>query len=274
MNCSTNNFGRSGPADSGELKAIMFALLSCFLFITFLTVVHRRATRSDRRISKIRSHPPPEPVMPVAAPEIAEPPPPDMYTRFREVPPNFRGISFVTRSYGNYQLSDGTNRDLVLVDGRFRVHGESQHWFDLNDVQYTDLTGDESPEAIVVMTHLECDRMCDGGKSLVYVYSRDNGVMNEILKYESGSGIQGCSLKSLTVKKKQLTLDSFGKCPPPPGIIDDFIRRDTYDLTRVEFFFNGNELVPKKKTFLTLPNRGEVSDGVVVRIDDDRTPDL
>jgi len=98
--------------------------------------------------------------------------------------------------------------------------------------------------------------------------------MNEILKYESGSGIQGCSLKSLTVKKKQLTLDSFGKCPPPPGIIDDFIRRDTYDLTRVEFFFNGNELVPKKKTFLTLPNRGEVSDGIVVRIDDDRTPDL
>ena len=42
------------------------------------------------------------------------------------------------------------------------------------------------------------------------------------------------------------------------------------------FFFNGKQLVPKKKTFLTLPNNGEsiyggeVTYGVSVRIDDDR----
>ena len=47
--------------------------------------------------------------------------------------------------------------NLVLIDGQFREFSEiRQHWFDLNDVFYTDLTGDGSPEAIVMLTHLEC----------------------------------------------------------------------------------------------------------------------
>jgi hypothetical protein len=272
MKCSINRFTPSRPADSGELKAILFALGACFLFIGFLTVAQRRAPRHTR--GRVYVSQPRPPALP--APEIqVEPPPPpvDMYARFREVPASFHGINFATRSYGNYQLSDGTNRNLVLIDGQFREFGDSQHWFDLNDVVYTDLTGDGRPEAIVLMTHLECGRMCDGGKNLVYVYSQ-NYPLQEILKYESGSGIEGCSLKSLVVKNRQLTLDLFGKCPPPPGIIDEFIKRETYDLTRVEFFFNGKQLVLKKKTYLTLPNTGEVTSGVDIRIDDDRASEL
>jgi len=266
MKCFSNSF--SGPAEPSEVKAVLFALLSCFLFIGFLTVVQRRSIRSETRVTKFRAYAPPAPEMPVPPLEVPQPPlPPDMNARFRVVPASFRGIDFATRSYGNYQLSNGTNRELVLIDGQFREFGNSQHWFDLNDVYYTDLTGDGSPEAIVMLTHLECGRMCDGGKNLIYVYSQ-NHPLEEILKYESGSGIEGCSLKSLTVDKKQLTLDLFGKCPPPSGILDDFVKRETYDLTRVEFFFNGRKLVEKKKTFLTLPNRGEVSYGVDVRISD------
>ena len=269
MKCFTNSFSFSGPSDPAEVKAVLFALLACFLFIGFLTVAQRRTIPVERRVTKVRSYPPPPPVMP--APVMAEPRPPDLNSRFRVVPSNFRGIDFATRSYGNYQFSSGTNRELVLVDGQFREFGNSQNWFDLNDVFYTDLTGDGSPEAIVMLTHLECGRMCDGGKNLIYVYSQ-NHPLQEILKYESGSGIEGCSLKSLTVNNGKLELDLFGKCPPPSGIIDDFVKRETYDLTRVEFFFNGKQLVPKKKTVVTVPNNNEVSYGVDVRIDDERTP--
>lgn len=201
-----------------------------------------------------------------------------MNTKFRVVPSNFSGIDFRTRSYGSYQLSDGRNRELVLVDGQLREFGNSQqHWFDLKDVFYTDLTSDGSPEAIVMLTHLECGQLCDGGKDLVYVYSQDypqDYPMNEILEYESGSGLAGCSLKSLTVKNRKLTLDLFGKCPPGSGIIGEFVHQDTYDLTRIEFFFNGKQLVPKKTTLHTVPNRGEINYGVDVRIDDDRTPPI
>jgi hypothetical protein len=273
MKCFRNSFNPSAPADAGEVKAILFALVSCFIFIGFLTAFQGRSVKVAKTSTRIRVYAPPPPEMPVPPLRVPDAPsPPDMNARFREVPPNFRGIDFATRSYGNYEFSNGTNRELVLVDGQFREFGNSQqNWFDLNDVVYTDLTGDGSPEAIVLLTHLECGRMCDGGKNLVYIYSQ-NHPLQEILKYESGSGIEGCSLKSLTVKNRQLTLDLFGKCPPPSGIIDDFIQRETYDLTRVEFFFNGKQLVPKKKTVLTLPNRGEVSYGVEVRIDDKSSP--
>jgi hypothetical protein len=260
MKCSMNSFKGCGLADRAEFKAILFALASCFIFIGFLVAINRSPSRIVRSTTKVHISPPPPP----PAPRVTERPP-DKNQQFRVVPSNFRGLDFSSRSYGDYRLSNGTIRDLVLIDGQFREFGDSQHWFDLNDVFYTDLTGDGSPEAIVMMTHIECGRICDGGKNLIYVYSMSPR-LQEILKYESGSGMQGCSLKSLTVDNKHLTLDSFGKCPPAPGIINDFVRYETYDLTRIEFAFNGNRLVPKRKTFLTLPNNQEVSYGVDVRI--------
>jgi hypothetical protein len=266
MKCSMNSFKCSGLVDRAELKAIVFALAPCVLFIGFLVAVHRSAERNFRTTTKIHIPPPAPP-----APRVTERLP-DKNEAFRVVPSNFRGLDFGLRSYGDYRLSNGSIRDLVLVNGQFREFGDTSHWFDLNDVFYTDLTGDGVPEAIVMMTHVECGRMCDGGKNLIYVYSQ-NPRLQEILKYESGSGIEGCSLKSLTVENKQLTLDSFGKCPPAPGIISDFVRYDTYDLTRTEFAFNGKRLVPKKKTFLTFSDKPGVNYEVEVRINESRTPD-
>ena len=259
------------PADPAEKKAIMFALLSCFLFIGFLTVVTRSAPRKGKPGPKVVvSVPAPLPPIPPAPVGVAERPP-DLNSRFRVVPSNFRGIDFATRSYGNYRLSNGANRELVLVDGQFREFSESSHWFDLDDVFYTDLTGDGSPEAIVMMTHLECGSKCNGGKNLLYVYSQDQP-LNEILKYESGSGMEGCSLKSLTVKNRQLSLELFGRCPQPAGTSREQVRRETYDVTRLDFFFNGKQLVPRNKTFLTVPDDHEVTYGVDIRINDERTP--
>lgn len=268
MKCYTNSFKRSGSADPSEVKAILFAVLSCLLFIGFLTFVYRIPRNERRVIRVVQSAPPAMPVPPIRATEPPPPPPADMNARFRVVPSSFRGINFATRSYGTYKLADGTKHELVLVDGQYREFGETQQWFDLNDVLYTDLTGDGRPEAIVLMTHLECARQCDGGKNLVYVYSHEDGILTEILKYESGSGMDGNSLKSLTVKNKQLTLDLFGDVPS-----SDLVIRDTYKLTRVEFFFNGRKLVERKRTVLTVPNRNEVTSAVDVHIFDGRTPD-
>lgn len=270
MKCSTNFFKCSGPADPAEKKAILFAVLSCLLFIGFLTVVQRLTPRT-RRATRIHVSQPPLPVKPVTPAPVRERPP-DLNSRFRVVPANFKGINFATRSYGDYRLQNGKNRDLVLIDGQFREFGDLQHYFDLDDVLFTDLTGDGSPEAIVMMTHLECGGKCDGGKNLIYVYSQ-NYPMQEILKYESGSGMEGCSLKSLTVKNRRLTVELFGRCPQPAGVTTEFVRRETYEVTRVEFFFNGKQLVPRPSTFLTIRDRNEVSYGVEVRISDERTPE-
>jgi hypothetical protein len=268
MRCFTNGFKCGGSAVQGELKAVLFAVLSCLLFIGFLAVISS-TPRRERRVSRVYLNPPPPPPL-LPAPRLAERPP-DLNSRFRIVPSNFKGISFETRSYGYYRLSDGTNRNLTLIDGQFRDFGNSSNWFDLNDVYYTDLTGDGYPEAIALLTHLECGRTCDGGKSLFYVYSQTGG-LKEILKYESGSGFDGCSLKSLIVKNGRLTLELFGRCPnqEPTNIL---AIRDMSHLTRVEFSFNGKKLVEKGRTVLTVPDNNEVNYGVDVRITDDRTPD-
>jgi hypothetical protein len=180
----------------------------------------------------------------------------------------FKGFDFKNRSYGDFKLSDGKEIDLALINGQFRYYGSTSHWFDLNDVLYTDVTGDGSSEAIALITHLECSRdACDGGKSLIYIYSMDYG-LNEVLKYESGSGINGCSLKSLIVKDRKLSLELFGKCPEPTTVSNDNVRHETYDLTRVDFRFNGKQLVAGKKTFLTVPDCGEVNYGAQVHISD------
>jgi len=275
MKSFLNSCNSSKSADPAEVKAVVFAVGVCLLFIGFLSAIHRSEPRHNRTtvVTSYEAPPPERPVPPVT---ITEPPPlpvPDLNARFRVVPWGFREINFMTRSYGTYEFSNGTNRDLVLVDGKARAFENSQQqWFDLNDVLFTDLTGDGRPEAIVMLTHLECGQQCDGGKSLLYVYSQ-NYPMQEILKYESGSGMDGCSLKSINVRNGQLTLDSFGRCPTPTAGSSDYIfSNETLYVTRLEFVFNGTWLVPKKRSYLSVPDRHEVNYGVQINIVDKHIP--
>ena len=260
-----NSFKSSWMADRAELKAVVFAFATCFVFIGFLVAVHR--SRNVRATTRIHISPPPPPPLP--APRITERPA-DKNQMFRIVPSNFKGIDFENRSYGDYRTLHGAKRELVLADGELREVGESSQWFNLNDVFYTDLTGDGVAEAIVMITHVECVPTCDAGKNLLYVYSQNDG-LKEILKYESGSGVEGCSLNSLTVNNGRMALELFGRCPNPKAsnILEIY---GTYDLTRVEFSFNGKKLVEKGKQFLKVPNLHEVNYGVDVRITDNRTP--
>ena len=96
--------------------------------------------------------------------------------------------------------------------------------------------------------------------------------MQEILKYESGSGIDGCSLKSITVSNSQLTLDLFDRCPKVPAESDYLPRKNTLYVTRMEFFFNGKQLESKKKRYLSVPDRNEVNYGVEINIVDKHIP--
>ena len=266
MNCFIKGPGSGG--NSSELKAVLFALAACFLFIGLLTAANRSRPGKHRYAARDRTYQIPPP--PVQVPEVVTempPPPPDVNEPFRYAPKMFQVYDFKNRSYGNYKLSDGKEVDLALINGRFRQYGNTSHWFDLNDVFYSDVTGDGAVEAIALLTHLECSSSaCDGGKSLIYIYSLDNGSFDEILKYESGSGINGCSVKSLIVKKRQFALELFGRCPEPTTVTADNVRRETYDLTRVDFRFDGKQLVSRKKTYFTVPDCGEVTSGVQVRI--------
>jgi len=272
MKSFLNSCNSGKPADPAEVKAILFAAGACVLFIGFLTAFQRSETRHHTVVTSYKAPPPAVPVPPVT---ITEPPPPpavDMNARFRVVPANFRGINFMTHNYGTYEFSDGSSRDLVLVDGKSREFENSQQQlFDLVDVLYTDLTGDGSPEAIVLLTHLECSPQCDGGKNLVYVYSQ-NDQMQEILKFESGSGIDGCSLKSINVMNGRLTLDLFGKCPQSLEASPEPVKRDTLYVTRVEYVFNGTWLVPKKRSYVSVPDRHEENYGVEKNIVDRHVP--
>ena len=276
MKSFLNSCNNSKPADPAEVKAVLFAVGACVLFIGFLTAFHRSEQRHNRT-NVVTTYKVPPPAMPVPPDTITEPPPPpavpDMNARFRDVPANFRGIDFMTHNYGPYKFSNGTNRNLVLIDGKARDYeGSQQQWFDVNDVLFTDLTGDGSPEAIVLLTHLECrEQQCDAGKSLIYVYSR-NYQMEEILKYESGSGMEGCSLKSLTVRNSQLTLDLFGKCPKSLEDSPEVVKPKTINVTRVEFAFNGTWLVPKKRSYVNVPDSDQVTSGVEIKIVDKRIP--
>ena len=274
MKCFIKGAPRSCLTDSSELKAVLVALVACLLFIGFLTI--SAASTNRRQVVHNRSYRvPPPPVKPVRAPQVlteVPPPPPDSNTRFRYVPQEFKTTDFTTRSYGNYTLSDGNAVNLALIDGQFRHFASTSHWFDLNDVFYTDLTGDDSPEAIVMLTHLKCAGSCDGGTNMIYIYSLNAGRLKEILNYETGSGVSGCSLKSLLVKNRQLSFELFGKCPQPSWITSGTVRSATYELTRLDFRFNGKELVERKKTYFTLPDCGEVNYGAQVRISDHQSP--
>jgi hypothetical protein len=279
MKCFIKNPISSATLDSSELKALLFALFACFLFIGLLTAFRR--PKEQRRVFFAVEHldrAAPPPFRPAEAPPVTAelPPPPqpaDLNARFRIAPRNFERIDFRNRSYGNYILSGGEVVDLALIDGQFRRYSSPQHWFDFSDIVYTDLTGDGSPEAIVLLSHLECGRACDGGRNLIYVYSLNHSTgYTEILKYETGSGLNGCSLKSLNVKNRRLSLELFGQCPQPKGTTNDQTRHETYDVTQIGFRFNGELLLAEKPAHLKLRDCNEVNWGVEIRIDDERTP--
>jgi hypothetical protein len=194
-------FTKIGPFDRAERKALLFAFLFCALFI-FLLSVSVPAKRARKLPLTVLSTTPFEPVPSV--PSFKKP-----LEEFRFVTENFREVDFKNFSYGVYTISEGKTHGLTLTDGQM---WDDFGWFNLEDVYYKDITGDGSAEAIVRLLRMRCSGSCDGGADLFYIYSRQNGKLKNLWRYETGSYANGCGLKSFTLGHRQVLLELFGQC--------------------------------------------------------------
>ena len=180
----------------------------------------------------------------------------DPYEQFRVVPPVFADLDFDNHSYGRYTFWSGKTIWLALTRGEYRYDNPNSDrgWFALKDVYYSDVTGDGTPEAIVLLNHVQCGGgSCDGGSSFIHLYTIRKGKPRRLWQYETGSGAYGCSLKSLTLRAGQIVLEVFGRCTRPatdnPGPRKFMVK----DLTRLVFRFNGRRFVRNRLQFIPAP---------------------
>ena len=196
-----------------------------------------------------------EPVAHAVVPQAMEPPDPN--EKFRSVPENFAGVDFANRVYETYEF-EGRKLEVTLVDGKHELvweEGGGGETFSLIGVLYTDVTGDEKPEAIVNINHVQCGGSCDGGSDLFYIYQSSKSGLRRIWVYETGSMAYGCGLKSFTLAKKQIVVEMFGQCWEPASSFEGpgkFMVRDT---TRSVFHFNGKRFVKRSTEVTAAPAR-------------------
>lgn len=258
-------FRRYIPTDRAELKAVLFALVICGLFITFLTAVHEPSPRI--RKASYNELVIPTPAAPDQLRQLSDPPPPAdlIEEEFREVPEHFKNVDFKNYSYGPYALPNGGTLDLTLYNGELTLP-LNPGWFSFRDVYYKDVTGDGKAEAIVRLSHVECGVSCDGGTNLFYIYAVQNGRLKRIWEYETGSYAYGCGLKTFIVADKQLVLQLFGHCPkqgtdypgPSKFVVEDF--------TYILFEFNGRRFVRNAIEFFPTPPTNVMNYQPTIRI--------
>ncbi|HEX2269034.1 MAG TPA: hypothetical protein VHH35_05850 [Pyrinomonadaceae bacterium] len=165
---------------------------------------------------------------------------------------HFQHIDFENHSYGSYRFRHGTQIDLRLRNRKYEYNFEEvRGWFHLENIYYADLTGDGIPEAIVMLSVVQCGASCDGGATLFCVYTLRKRSLHEIWRYETGTMAYGCGLKSFSAKSKEIVMELFGRCPvqgqedPGPG---KFLIED---LTRLNFKFEGGRFLRGKIEFLS-----------------------
>lgn len=234
-------FSNVGPFDRSEKKALLFAALFCALFIAVLTVESSAKRARKKWLTVVNTTPLTTPF------ERSEPSHADPLERFRSIPQNFIEVDFNYFSYGVYTSPDGKPLNLTLTDGKM---WDDSGWFNLQDVYYKDVTGDGSPEAIVRLLHLRCHGSCDGGSDVFYIYSKRNGRLKNIWRYETGSYAYGCGLKSFTIESKQIYLGLFGQCSSEVMSYPGPSKYLVEDLTLLRFEFDGSSFKAKSTEYL------------------------
>ena len=219
-----------------ELEAKLvaaFVSLGCLVF--FILMARPQEQPPPRKIS----------TAPIATPQpsIAERKQAiDPNQEFRRVPGRWASIDFKHHDYGPYRLDGGRKINLTLKNGEYEYdfYESGRGWFSLSDVYYVDVTGDQIPDALVNLSHVQCGAgSCDGGSDLIFVFSKNfEGKIKELFRYECGSYAYGCGLKSLTVKGTELRVEVFGRCPEPttdhPGPEKFMVK----DLTQLVFLYH------------------------------------
>ncbi len=176
---------------------------------------------------------------------------------FRDVPNEFKKIDFQNFSYP-YKFS--YNQKTISVplkkdeDYKYDIEGD-RGWFEVYDVFFVDLTGDDKKEAIVLLWHVSCGVSCDGGSGLFYVYSIQQSKPNLLWQFETGSLAYGGGLKSFHTKNKKITIEEFDKCSaeeekPNWGCDSKFAAKD---IIRLTFGFNGKKFGQESKEIIPTP---------------------
>jgi hypothetical protein len=176
-------------------------------------------------------------------------------TKAKLVPDNFHGIDFNNYTFP-YRFSWGRNVRVVLKNGKYEYDLKMERgWFSLAHVYVADVTGDNRPEAIVMLWHVACGVSCDGGSALFYIYSFQNRTLKRLWRYETGSLAYGCGLKSFAANGTALTVELFGRCTQrnrTPSVTGKFHVKDA---TRVTFQSDRGRFVVRKRKFLSLPEQ-------------------
>jgi hypothetical protein len=246
---SANPFTGNGQDRRAERRAIVFALQASLLFLFSFASVYKTFPHKTRPLTTSE-----QPAKPVIASDVKTEDPND---RYRVVPASFRYVDFSSRSYGRYSFS-GDKFNLTLVDGEQTFpspEGSGGETFSLRDVLYADVTGDYEPEAIVILSHVQCSGSCDGGSTLIYIYSYSKSGLDKIWEYETGSLAYGCGLKSFSVTRNTIVLEMFGRCSKPAGSYEGPAKFMIADTTRLAFRFNGQRFVKQLTEFTAEPAR-------------------
>lgn len=189
--------------------------------------------------------------------------------RFKIIPEEFKQIDFNNFSYP-YKFQYGSKRkiNIVLKKGEVKYEfKDNKGWFNLSDVYYVDLTGDEKQEAVVMLSHVSCGVSCDGGSALFYVYTLQQNKLKPLWKYETGSLAYGCGLKSLTVQNRKISMQLFGRCIAEKEESASIGKFQVKDITRLSFGFNGTKLLEEEKEFISAPERNVVNYRPQISID-------
>lgn len=239
-------FARIGNDKRTELRGLLVSLLFSLFFLTWFALLYE-----PEPVHVIPSGPTPAPT---PLPEIAQAELPDPNDKFRVVPENFAEVDFENWKYGRYKFG-GSDLDLTLARGEYELAwkdggGET---FSLDDVLYTDVTGDGKPEAIVNLSHLQCGGSCDGGSDLFYIYQSYKTGLKTIWQYETGSTAYGCGLKSVILTKKLIVVEMFGQCWEPASSFTTSGKFMVRDVTRSVFHFNGKRFVKRSTEVIAAP---------------------
>ena len=246
----TSTFTTTGKDKRSELIALLVSILFSLGFLGAFALWYEPDPEEEITCTAIS-------IPPVRAkvPKLQEPPDPN--GRFRLVPENFAKVDFANWKYGPYGLEE-EKLYVTLTNGEYTVpwkEGGGGDTFDLEDVFYTDLTGDGKPEAIVILNHVQCGGSCDGGSHLFYVYQSGKSGVKRIWMYATGTIAYGCGLKSMTVTKKQIELEMFGQCWKPASSFATSGKFMVRDVTRSVFRFNGRRLVKRLTEVTAAPVR-------------------
>ena len=179
--------------------------------------------------------------------------PPTLGTaKAKRVADNFHGIDFNNYTFP-YRFSWGRNVRVALKNGKYEYDLNMEPgWFSLAHVYVADVTGDNRPEAIVMLWHVACGVSCDGGSALFYIYSFQNRTLKPLWQYETGSLAYGCGLKSFAARGTTLTVELFGRCTQRNRTTSVTGKFQVKDATRVTFQSNRARFVVRKRKFLSL----------------------